>query len=261
MATRPTKHFTPLLLVHHRGYHTVEQVTAMAELMYSGDIGMVAGDQSTVKHFNSIEKFQKVLDTSIATKEIKEMLAPLENGEEPCYVLIEGTPGIGKSILLKEIAYRWGKTELLQNFELLLLVCLRDPTLQKIKTVDDLQLFYKGHNNATEIVTACSECLAKNGGKNLILLLDGYDEYPRNLQENSLITDILQHQIFPLCGLVVSSRPHASEHLCEQATIRVDILGFTEIEREHYIKQALSDQPHKVKELTQYLQQQPCAIS
>ena len=143
---------------------------------------MVAGDQSTVKRFNSIEKFHKVLDTCIATKEIKKMLAPLENGEEPCCVLIECAPGIGKSILLKEIAYRWGKTELLQNFELLLLVCLRDPTSQKIKTVDDLlHLFYKGHNNAIEIVTACSEYLAKNGGKNLILLLDGCDEYPRNL--------------------------------------------------------------------------------
>ena len=42
----------------------------------------------------------------------------------------------------------------------------------------------------------------------------------------------------PLCGLVVSSCPHVSEHLWQQATIRVDILGFTETEREHYITQA-----------------------
>ena len=185
-------------------------------------------------------------------------MAPLENSKEPCFVLIEGAPGIGKSVLLKEIAYRWGKTELLHNFELVLLVCLHDPSLQKIKSVDDLlQLFYKGHNNATEIVFACSEYLSKNGGKSLVLLLDGYDEYPRNLQENSLITDILQRQVLPLCGLVVSSRPHASEHLREQATIRIDILVFTETEREYYIKQALPDQPHKIKELTQYLHQQP----
>ena len=252
------KIFTPLLLVHHQGYHTPEQVTAVAELMYSGDIAMVVNDRSIGKHIDSDEKFQKPLNTSTATKEIKEILVPLENSKEPCFVLIEGAPGIGKSVLLKEIAYRWGKTELLHNFELVLLVCLRDPSLQKIKSVDDLlQLFYKGHNNATEIVFACSEYLSKNGGKSLVLLLDGYDEYPRNLQENSLITDILQRQVLPLCGLVVSSRPHASEHLREQATIRVDILGFTETELEDYIKQALPDQPHKIKELTQYLHQQP----
>ena len=64
--------------------------------------------------------------------------------------------------------------------------------------------------------------------------------------------------VLPNC---VSSRPHASESFRIQADIRVDILGFTEIEREHFIKQALPDQPHKVKELTQYLYQQPSVDS
>ena len=151
---------------------------------------------------------------------------------------------------------------MLKNFELVLLVCLRDPSLQQIESVDELlQLFYKRHKNTTEITSACSEYLSKNDGKTLTLLLDGYDEYPSDLQENSLIADIIKRQILPLCGLVVSSRPHASENLRKQATIRVDILGFTETEREHYIKQALPDQPHEVKELTQYLHQQPSISS
>ena len=256
-----SKTFTPLLLVHYQGHRTPEQVTAMAELMYTGDIGKVTsvtGNQPVVKHM----KFQKVLDTSTATKEIKEILAPLENSEDPCYILIEGAPGIGKSVLLKEIAYRWGKKELLQKFEFVLLVSLRDPSLQQIKCVDDLlQLFCKGDKNATEIVSACSDYLFANGGKSLTLLLDGYDEYPEDLRECSLVASILQRQVLPLCELVVSSRPHASEHLREQATIRVDILGFTETEREHYIKQALPDQPHKIEELTQYLHQQPSVDS
>ena len=38
-------------------------------------------------------------------------------------------------------------------------------------------------------------------------------------------------------------------------------MGFTETEREHYIKQALPDQPHKIEELTQYLHQQPSVDS
>ena len=36
--------------------------------------------------------------------------------------------------------------------------------------------------------------------------------------------------------------------------MRVDILGFTEAEREHYIKESMKDQPQKIVELTQYLQ-------
>ena len=255
--------FTPLLLIHYQGHRTQEQVIAMAELMSSGDIGKVStinDDHLQAKRakLDSHDKVRKVLDKSKATKEIKDILTPLEKGEEPSFILIEGAPGIGKTVLLKEIAYRWGKKQLLQQFELLLLVFLRDPSLQETKSVEDLlQLFCIGDKKAAEIVSACTQFLFANGGRSLMLMLDGYDEYPNNLQKNSLIADILKRRVLPYCGLVVSSRPHASEHLHKQAAIRVDILGFTETEREHYIKQALPDQPHKIKELTQYLYQQP----
>ena len=253
---QPTS-FTPLLLIYYKGTRTPKQITAMAELMSSGDIDKVAlvtGEQSSMKH-------EKVY-TSTATKEINEILAPLEKSKKSAFILIEGAPGVGKSVLLKEISYRWANKELIQKFELVLLICLRDPSLQQVQSVDDLlQLFCMGDRNATQIVSACAQYLFANGGKTLTLLLDGYDEYPEYLRESSLISEILKRQVLPLCGLVVSSRPHASQYLHKQATIKVDILGFTETEREHYIKLALSDQPHKVKELTQYLHQQPSVDS
>ena len=147
---------------------------------------------------------------------------------------------------------------MLQKFELVLLISLRDTSLQQVESVDDLlQLLCRGDKNATQLISACAQYLFANGGKTLTLLLDGYDEYPEHLRESSLVASILKRQVLPLCGLVVSSRPHASHHLRKQATIRVDILGFTETEREHYIEQSLSDQPHKIKELKQYLQARP----
>ena len=248
------KSFTPLLLIHHQGDHTPEQVTAMAELMYAGKVASVTVDQFPVKRAKLV--------TSKATKEIGEILAPLEEGKQSCFILIEGSPGIGKSVLLKEIHYKWASKELLQKIKLVLLVCLRDSSLWQIQSVDDLlQLMCIGEEYVTKTVSACAQYLFANGGRNLTLLLDGYDEYPEHLRESSLVAKILKRQVLPLCGLVVSSRPHASVHLRGQATIRVDILGFTETEREHYIKQALPDQPHKIEELTQYLQQQPSVDS
>ena len=78
---------------------------------------------------------------------------------------------------------------------------------------------------------------------------------PERLREDSLIADILKRKELPCCGLVVSSHPHASIALREQATVRVDILGFTEAERQHYIKESMKDQPaHKTDELTLCLQ-------
>ena len=169
--------------------------------------------------------------------------------------MIEGAPGIGKSVLLREIAYRWGKQQLLQTFTLLLLVCLRDPIVQQATSISDLLLsFCEGDRRAKEIAAACSDHLFENGGKHLLFLFDGFDEFPEQLREKSLIGKIINRNILPFCGLVVSSRPHASVSLQQQATIKVDILGFTEEERHHYIEQSLKGQSQSIEKLTCYLQ-------
>ena len=255
------KNFTPLVLIHHQGQHSMKQATAMAQLIQTGDIDEItslASNQSVPTNhpkLDSQEPLQEVLDSSTVTKEFTEILAPLEQCKEPQFILIEGAPGIGKSILLKEIAYRWGNKQLLKTFKLVLLVALRDPTVQKVVSVSDLlQHFCEGNRRATEIAAACHDYLSENGGKDLLFLFDGFDEFPIDLQKKSLISKILNHKVLPHCALVVSSRPHATAHLRERATVRVDILGFTEIERNKFIQQALKEQPQSIKELTQYLE-------
>ena len=157
---------------------------------------------------------------------------------------------------MKQIAYLWATKQILQNFKLVLLLCLRDPAVQQEMSLinDLLKLFCKRDQEAAEIVSACSKYLLNNDGEDLALMFDGYDEYPERLQKDSLIADILKRDVLPCCGLLVSSRPHASVNLREQATVRVDILGFTEAEREHYITESMKGQPQKVDELTRYLQ-------
>ena len=251
------KNFTPLVLIHHQGQHTTKQATAVAQLIQTGDIDEItslASNRSVPKHHHKLEPLQEVLDSSTVTKELAEILAPLES-KDPQFILIEGAPGIGKSILLKELACRWGNKQLLKTFKLLLLVSLRNPTVQQVASVSDLlQHFCMGNRRAVEIAAACHDYLSETGGKNLVFLFDGFDEYPEKLRENSLIADILKRKVLPRCALVVSSRPHATVHLREQATVRVDILGFTEVERNQFIQQALKEQPQSIKELTQYLE-------
>ena len=72
-----------------------------------------------------------MLNTKKITKEVAEILSSLETSDHFQFILVEGAPGIGKSLLLKEIAYHWGKQQILRKFKLLLLVCLRDPAVQK----------------------------------------------------------------------------------------------------------------------------------
>ena len=256
------KNFTPLVLIHHQGQHSMRQATAMAaQLIQTGDVDeitSVASNQSIPKQhpkLDSHEPLQEVLDSSTVTKELTEILAPLEQSRESQFILIEGGPGIGKSILLKEIAYRWGNKQLLKTFKLVLLVPLRDPTVQQVVSVSDLlQHFCDGNRRAIEIAAACHDYLSENGGKDLLFLFDGFDELSVELQKNSLVYKILSRKLLPDCSIVVSSRPHTSVHLREQATIRVDILGFTGKEQKQFIEQALKEQPLGIKELTQYLE-------
>ena len=51
----------------------------------------------------------------------------------------------------------------------------------------------------------------------------------------------------------MSSRPHTSIYLQEQADVRVDILGFTEADRKQYIQQALHGKPKMIQELSHFL--------
>jgi len=107
---------------------------------------------------------------------------------------------------------------------------------------------------ATEIATACSEYVFSNNGKDIVFLFDGYVEFPDDLKKNGLVADIIKRKVLPDCGLIVSSRQHASVRLRQQATVRVDILGFAEEERLLYIEQSMKEQPHAVKELSEYLE-------
>ena len=245
------KNFQPLVLIHYEGHHNLQQAMAITKLTQTGDIASLASSQPVPKRHPSYQPLQEVLDTSTVTKDVEQILAPLKN-DEPQFILVEGLPGIGKSVLLKEIAYRWGDKQILKVFKFVLLVCLRDPIVQQTTSVHDLlQLYCVGYRRASQITDACDDYLFQNGGKDLVFLLDGYDEFPVELQKNSLISKILERRVLPKCGLIVSSRPHASENLRKQATLRVDILGFTETERINFIKQAL---PQAVKELTKYLE-------
>ena len=256
----PPKTFTPLVLIQHQGYRNIKQSTAMAEFVERGHIDKVVTVTTTDTlptrlKLDNHQPLRQVLDTSKVTKEIVEILAPLETSDDPQFILIEGAPGIGKTLLLREISYRWGKHQILQKFKLVLLLCLRDPAVQKMSFIGDLfKLSCKRDEDANEVASACKKYFASNSGEDLVLLFDGYDEYPERLRKDSLIADILKREVLPHCGLIVSSRPNALVRLREQATVRVDILGFTEVEREQYIKESMKGQQQKIDELTQYLQ-------
>jgi len=126
------KQFTPLLLIHHHGQHTIKHSTTQAKLQSNG-IDDLAFTESAPKRpqLDSHESLREVLDASKITKQFVDILAPLEESNNPQFILFEGLPGIRKSMLLQEILYKWSKKQLLKKFRLVLLVQLREPKVQQ----------------------------------------------------------------------------------------------------------------------------------
>ena len=252
---QPT-YFTPLTVIYQDNC-TLKQTGAIIPMILLDDHSSVTNKKSIPKHRLRLESYNSIQDEfrDTFTKEFMEIIAPLEQVKDPQLILIEGPPGIGKSILLKEIAYRWAKKQVLITFKLVLLVCLRDPAVQCVSYLEDLlQLFYNKYRRSTQIATACSDYLDRSCGRDVVFLFDGFDEYPDTLQKNGLIADILKRKVLPNCALVLSSRPHTTVHLQQRATVRMNIWGFSEIEQNHFIQQAFNEQPQSIKEITQFLQ-------
>ena len=56
----------------------------------------------------------------------------------PKSILIEGAPGIGKTILLKEIACRWTNGTIFDNVRIVFLIFLRDSRFHSVTTINEL---------------------------------------------------------------------------------------------------------------------------
>ena len=104
------KHFTPVLLIRQEGRRSKKETQVMASATSKGNI----------------EEYISTT-TSKMTKDLQEIFSQLEQSSDSQYqhsILIEGSPGVGKSILLKHIAYLWANGELLTNIQFLFLLHL-----------------------------------------------------------------------------------------------------------------------------------------
>jgi len=92
-----------------------------------------------------------------------------------------------------------------------MLLCLCDHIVKLATSLTDLLYWFVGGDR--KATHACSDYLLNSKGKNLVFLLDGYDELPPYLQKDGFIADTINCKILYLCCLVILSRPHASENV------------------------------------------------
>ena len=253
------KYYVNLAVIHYQGSRTQEEMIFSAhhnehtnlavnnELLFSN----IKDDQSKLSNKFQITReiadlFKKDLRINDSSKE-GDTSTNLSKS-----ILIEGAPGIGKTILLKEIAYRWANGTILDNTMIVFLIYLRDSRFQLVSTINDLIQYFDclDENEVSMIVKQ----LKKSNGEGVVFLFDGLDEYPDGLQ-NVFLSRLLDRKILSNCVFVITSRPSASLTLHNKVERRIEILGFGNEERDEYISKSLESLPEKKEKLEVYLKQ------
>ena len=171
-------------------------------------------------------------------------------------ILIEGAPGIGKTVLTKEIAYCWARDEILSHMKLFLLF-IRDPDLHCVNSIKELVNYLNNDClNDSEAEVAVEE-LRKSKGSGIVFVLDGYDECPSDSELKTFVDKLVQKKLLQECMVVITSRPTASLLLRQLVDQRIEILGLAKKEQKQYISESLKGSPEMIIKLQEYLKQQP----
>ena len=187
--------------------------------------------------------------------QIEDILKPVSE-ERLRFVLIEGEPGIGKSTLAKELVLRWANRsdKLMNNYDIVFLIQLRFETYHKVNaSIEDL---FVDLDDQSIYMTDLKLEIKKRKGAGILWILDGFDELPNHLKNNSLLMKLIKGDILFKSTVIVTSRPVASDQLLnflhEHNSKRISLRGFDSTKIEEYALKYFNDKDKASKFCSYY---------
>ena len=112
----PSKVFINLVCIDRKSVHSKIEVTET--MVRHGDVDVIRGKKWPI--------------------DINQIATHLPGGALEKVILVEGAPGVGKSTFAWEFCRRWERGEIAQQYQLVLLLRLRDDRMSRAKSLDDL---------------------------------------------------------------------------------------------------------------------------
>ena len=233
--TSCVKHYTPLTIFCYKKEYTKLEATAVARMFTLTEI-------ITHERNSSIHMHGKV------TENINDLFTM----NSPYVIVIEGTAGIGKTTLCKEIAIQWAKKYILVNKTLLFLLFMHDPEIENLRNV---KLLVKHFFQSEILGNKITDWLEATNGEYLTIIIDGYSE---NCGNRFITDDLIGRKKLTCCNLVMTSRSPTLLHHCKTINHRALILGFIKSNQITFIDNTLKgSSSSKIDYLKKYLQSNP----
>ena len=180
-----------------------------------------------------------------------------ESGKERVRkVLVEGDAGIGKTTLTISLSEDWACGELFQEFELLLLLSLRQ---KEVASACSLRELLKLFHSSPRVCESVASYLEEEEAKKVLVIADGWDELGESERREGCFLYQLLFKMFPFMSVVVTSRPSASASLHNLPCIDrfVEVSGFSKDDIKEYIQSEFSGDQEKSCRLLEQLEHNP----
>ena len=126
-----------------------------------------------------------------------------------------------------------------------------------MRAAEKISDLFRYHNHQIQQVAV--EEIQITGGKEVLLLFEGYDELPEEFRtKNSIFLDVITKRELPEATVLITSRPWASEFLHWHCISQhIQILGFTKTNIQSYLESAIPDDPSLLADLEKYISYYP----
>ena len=176
-------------------------------------------------------------------------------------ILVEGSPGIGKTMLSWELCRQWAEGKMLQDRDIVLMLQLRKKRVREAKTLFDL--FYIDNITKKQKVL---DYVTRVHGRGVFFLLEGYDELSEDHRtDGSILNQLLIGECLPKATIMITSRPLASDSLCSEFRKgigqHIEVVGFNDDDIQAYVERACQKRPKILPDFKSYIESNPFVYS